>query len=281
LDKQNSGEAGATDAPKLVIMTDPARELADLCQSLYANQNAHKGADYLSDKFDVQPWSRDFYLVIFAILDRMKMVEALIDELGLDEDHKDEAVNHIRALAQAFDSGSMMRSWYDNGSTHLAPVNVQPLKMLSGMVRQRISYPKLAAEDVTLSLGEVDTLLEWLYEHQLAEHDFIRQALIEGLEQFSFRLGKLQWLGYGYTVASLREVISAYMALERSVTDLQARPDADAMMKKTAGVIRSVYERITIAKGAVETGDFMLKAYSTVALAVTAYPGIAGLLSKG
>lgn len=262
------------------ILTDPARELAELCQKLHSPHFSGTGHKYLAAQFDVRAWSKDFYQIIFAILDRIELVKSIVIDLDLDTDVKSEALIHTEALAEAFQFQALQGSWHQGGSNHLSPVNVQPIKMLSTMVRQRLSYPKLSPEDVEELKSEVNTLLEWLREHQLSEQDFIRQALIDGLEQFLFRFDKLEWLGYGYAVASLRDIVSAYMALERSVTEPAAHPDAVAMMQKTAAVVRKIYNKVNVAKGVFEAGDFMLKAYGAASLAMTTYPGIAGLLQS-
>lgn len=262
------------------ILTDPARELAELCQKLHNPGDATIGHTYLAAQFGVRGWSKDFYQIIFAILDRIELVKSIIIDLDLDTDVKSEALSHAEDLAGAFVSAPLQAYWNQGGSKNLAPVNVQPIKMLSSMVRQRMSYPKLSPEDVEELRVDVNTLLEWLREHQLSEQDFIRQALIEGLEQFMFRFDKLEWFGYGYAVASLRDIVSAYMALERSVTEPAAHPDAVAMMQKTAAVVRKIYNKVNVAKGVFEAGDFVLKAYGAASLAMTTYPGIAGLLQS-
>ena len=275
------GDADTVTKERVVVMTDPARELAELCERLHNAGDTRSGEAYLSAAFEVQAWSKDFYQIVFAILDRIELVKALIAGIDLDADHKTEALAHAEALAGAFGSTSLQSHWHNNGSTHLARVNVQPIKMLSAMIRQRLSYPKLSSEDVEELKREVSELLAWLTEHQLAEQDFVRQALVDGLEQFHFRLSRLQWLGYGYTIESLRDVISAYMALDRGLRDPAEQPDAAAVMQKTATVIRAIYDRIAVAKNIVEVGDFMLRAYGATSLAMKAYPGVAGLLPSG
>lgn len=174
----------------------------------------------------------------------------------------------------------MRAQWKDVGNKHLSPINVGPLKALSASVRQRVAYRKLDTAELAEILEETGNLLDWLREHQLEEQDFIRQAMIEGLERFQFRLERLAWLGWGYTLDSLREIIAAYMLLEREGIDPQDNPNAAAVLKKVGSVIQSVYERVATAKGVVETGDWLLKAYGAGSLVYqTGRPLIAGLLT--
>ena len=88
--------------------------------------------------------------------------------------------------------------------------HINPIKTLSYQIRQKVSYPKLDEDDRKELLAVVSELIEWLKEHQLKEQDFIRQAIVEGLEQFRFRLERFEWLGWGYTLGSLRDVVAAY-----------------------------------------------------------------------
>ncbi|SDO74429.1 hypothetical protein SAMN05192530_11235 [Aureimonas jatrophae] len=128
-------------------------------------------------------------------------------------------------------------------------------------------------------IGQVTELMDWLHEHQLVENDFIRQALIEGLGHLLFRLERFRWLGGGYTLASLREVIAAYMLLERQGLDAARNPDAAAVLSKVATLIEAVYGKLEKTKTAYETGDWLLKAYGAASLAQTAVPAIEGLLT--
>jgi hypothetical protein len=43
------------------ILTDPARELAELLTSLQSGNVTVVGSQFLADKFEVEAWSQDFY----------------------------------------------------------------------------------------------------------------------------------------------------------------------------------------------------------------------------
>lgn len=262
-------------------LTDPARELAEVCQRLYAPHESRAGSTFLAEQFGVVPYSKDFYQIIFSIIDRIEFLKNVIADLELDPDHKSEALIHADALTTAFNNGGLQNSWHNNGSTSLSPLNVQPIKMLSPMVRSKISYPRLSDEDAEKLELEVAELAGWLKKHQLSKQDFIRQSIIEGLEQFLFRLDKMQWLGYGYTIASLREVIAAYMALDRNSLDPNEQPIESAILHRTATVIKSAYSYIARAKDYKENYDFILTAFNATSVAITSYPVIKGLLSSG
>lgn len=263
----------------MTTLTDPARELADICTAL--NTATHRQGDVvLAQKFDVETWSADFYQILFTIQSRIDELIEIVRDLDMDDDFKEEAVTHIEQIRMAFTQNGTANQWSHSVTNYLNPTNVGPLKMLSMQVRATHAYPKLTEAEQTELLGEVDLLLEWLGGHQLREHDFIRAALIDGIEQFRFRLHRLRWLGWGYTLASLREVIGAYLALEAGVSSAADAPDAAAMLAKVRATVVAVFEKAGLAKGAVELGAFGLKAYGAVSLYVAGKTGIAGLLTS-
>jgi len=260
-----------------LVLTDPARELAELCTELQVQTNK-TGETFLAGKFNVEPWSREFFEIIFTITERCGMLQQVVGELDLDEDFREEMVKHVRAIMNAFSAQSMRGRWDQHGLTNVGAVNVGPLKALSATVRQRIAYRKLSSEELSEVLQEIAILLDWLREHQLEEQDFVRQAIIEGLERFSFRLERLRWLGWGYTLETLREVIAAYMLLERQGIDPRSNPNGAAALKKVGGLIKAVYKRISVAKDVADTSDWLIKMYAAGSLVYHGAPHIAGLL---
>ena len=263
-----------------ILLTDPARELAKLLTSLQGMNVTIVGSQFLAEKFEVEARSQDFYRIVATIMDRLTALKAIVAELPLDGDYRSEMVDHVNEIATAFSPTGFQNPWQAFGADKLSARNVQPLKVLSGLVRQQFTYRKLSDEELAELLGTVGELTEWLRSHQLAEQDFIRQALIEGLDHLRFRLSRFKWLGWGYTLDSLREVIAAYMLLERQGSTPQNNPDAEAVLIKVGAVIKAVYAKIETAKKVVETGDWLLKAYGAATLAQHALPAIKGLLTS-
>lgn len=262
----------------MVTQTDPARELAEICVRLQGNADA-RGDDWLAAKFGVKAWSKEFYEIVFCIVERADFLISIINELDLDEDFKGEAAQHVEAVKTAFSQRALSSPWKVVGAKAVDRENVQPLKMLAQTVRQKVSYPKLSDEEHDDLLADVDELIGWLEEHQIRDQDFIRQALLEGLKHFRFRLAHVGWLGWGYTLDSLREVIGAYMAMERGL-DPDVDPVAKAALQKVAAFVRDFYEKTKSFKDIVDTGDFLLRAYGAASL-VSTTGGLAGLLPAG
>jgi hypothetical protein len=61
----------------LVPLTDPARELAELCEAMRFSTNNH-GETHLAALFSVDAWSPEFFQIIFTITERCRLVRKLI-----------------------------------------------------------------------------------------------------------------------------------------------------------------------------------------------------------
>jgi hypothetical protein len=264
----------------MVTLTDPARELADLCAKLSSHRGSEtRGSIFLAAAFDVPEWSTEFYQIIFSISRRADELVEIIQTLDLDSDTKVELVSDVAKIQEAFGRNGLNNNWKHSLTNFISPENVKPIKALSMQVRTAYAYPKLTEDELAELVTVVDDLISWLKDHQLKEQDFIRQAILEGLGQFRFRLERVGWVGWGYTLQSLRDVIGAYLALERGMPDTNREPAADAVLLKTAALVKAVYTKVNVVKGAVETGDFLLKAYGAFALASQGPVGIRALLT--
>lgn len=260
-------------------LTDPARELADLC-ALASNcrKPSTRGDEHLAEIFGVPAWSADFFQIIFVISKRIDDLSSIIGNLEIDEDIRNEAINHLSQIKNAFSQSGLNNAWDNSMKNFISPTQVGPIKMLAPTVRLQYSYPKLEQDEQNELSGEVQQLIDWLQDHQLSEQDFIRQAIVDGLTQFKFRLDRVGWLGWGYTLQSLREVIGAYLALERHTEGASTTPDAEAVLRKTGKLIETVFTKVKIFEDVASTAGFMLKAYGATVLLIKGQSSIAGLI---
>lgn len=262
-------------------ITDPAEEFADVCKALSGAPNT-AGANWLAEKFGTEPWSREFYQVLFAIVERGYYLIDLVGEMEEAAHIAPSVQADIKGILQAFSAQGLGANWTQISKQSLGKDKVGSVVVLSALVRQKIKYPKLTPEERDEVLELVDEMIEWLRKHQLTDQDFIRQAIIDGLAQFRFRLERVRWLGYGYAIESLREVIGAYFALERGFVDDGSMPVVEATLKKVAEGVKKIYEKVGVVKEATEHADFLLKAYGAASLYANANAGgIAGLLTFG
>lgn len=220
-------------------------------------------------------------MIVFQIVERAGYLASIVGDLDMDEDLRAQALEHIKVLQSAFDRDALSNQWSsDNpGPKRLAPENVRPIKMLSSAVRTRVSYPKLTVEEVEELVSILNELERWLIDHQLTEQDFIRQAILDGVRQFRFRLERIGWLGWGYTIGSLRDVVGAYLALERASTTQHTSPQATAVVKRVQAALRTIYEKAAFVRDVTETADFALKLYGAATILVQGYTGISGLIA--
>lgn len=258
--------------------TDPARELSDLIRGLELSPNKPFDNE-LARSFGVDAWSSQFYQIVFTISTRIDELIALTDELPLDDDHRVETKENLRVIRRAFGPDGLRNASSHALGQYLSPTQVGPLTGLSGLVRSVRSYPKLDDDEQAELLAMIDDLVAWLVDHQLSEQDFIRQALLDGLHQLRFRLERIKWLGWGYTLQGLRDVIAAYFALERGFPQDGRNPPAQAMLKLVGEFAQSFFEKAGFAKETIELGDFMLKAYGAVQLLLAGQTTVAGFLT--
>ena len=172
----------------------------------------------------------------------------------------------------------MSSPWTSIGFPSVAATNVQPLKGVVAQVRACVSYKRLTPAEIDEVRAEISTLREWLAEHQLVENDFIRQLLIEGADRFAFRLERLQWLGWGYTIDGLKSIVTAYMLLDREDLSAAKDPAASAMLVKVGAAVVRVYEKMGAVKTGTETAAWVLGAFRYGSSFVSG-GAIAGLLT--
>lgn len=262
----------------MVGTTDPAREIVDICRQL-GRPGDKRGDDYIAAKFGVDPWSRDFFEIVFSIVERLDHLRDIAADLEFDDDQLSEIKHHIEGVKSAFGRQSLASPWNNGGmgASLLSGSHVAAINVLSGPVRRKVSYPKLEKDEVDEIVGLIDALLSWLEDEQLSEKDFIRQGLIEGLKGMRIRLSRLEWLGWSYTVQSLRDVITAYMALEREFPDPQANPLAAAIEKKTLDLLEKVWVKTGQASEVRDRLGLIVEIYG--AWAIARDTGISGLLT--
>ena len=147
------------------------------------------------------------------------------------------------------------------GASYFQEGAIIALKMLSSEIGKLSPRTRLSPEERQELLNEVTDLLTWLRESQLKDHLLIREALIQGLEELEFRIARLEWVGWGYTLGSLKEVIAGYLMLERTNPNPGDNPDVSAVMKKVESVVKAVSESVGIIKDAAEKGEFVASAY--------------------
>lgn len=261
-------------------LTDPALELADLCDRL-AVHSTDRGDIFLAAQFNVEPWTPEFFQIALSVVNRTVALKQLLVELRIKGAVAAGAQAHLSQIQKAFDLGSMSNQWAGGGYRYVTPQHSSPIRMLSAAIPEQYSYPKLSEDEANEVRQLVGRLLSWLRRLQLSERDFIRESLVEGLEQFQFRLDHLSWFGWGYSIQSLRDVILAYLTLERGTVP-QDNPDAAAVLKRLSVLFRRVYKIATHGREATETYDWVIGCYH-FAIGAAAGPTlghIAGLLTS-
>lgn len=257
--------------------TDPAKEIADFCDALKSGGSS-TGDIHLARAFGVEPWSAEFLHILNAFMERTELIISTVEKIDLDVDHREELKLHVRTIQSLCSLKLLSKTWNnsDGGLPVVKGSSRAAMSSLSPSIRPLVWYPVLEDQERQDVLAEVEMVIGKLEELQLGDRDFIRQGLIDGLRQFHFRLARLKWLGWGYTIAGLRNVITAYLALERDFPNATENTSAAAAMKWTQGLLETVWKYTGYAADAKGRYDVAALAFN---VAHVAGPFIAGYLS--
>lgn len=261
-----------------MILTDPAKELAETLALLASEPNMQL-TDKIATQARVDAWSPEFFRILFEILNRIALVGSKVAELPLDEDVKKDALNSIGVIKSVFQDPSVLNTTSAQVRPKISGSNTTVLKMLSIMIRENVSYPLLTEEGKSEIIAEVTKLRDWLAKLETDEKDFIRAALIEGLDTFLFRIERLSWFGHGYTIGGLKEVIRAYLSLQGArVVDANGAELQDAILAKAKATLVRILQIFDVAKDNVDRADWALRAYGAVSALSDGSSTVAGLL---
>lgn len=260
-------------------LSDPARDFTDLCLGLRQGDAGATGAEYLAVCFGVKSWSTNFMLILASIHQRIEALRLMFEQTDLDADIKGTAQACLEAIRMTFSATGLMNNWQYSQANYLNDASLTPVRMMSGYVRVEHGYFVPTGEEVAELKQDIEALLGWLRDIAITDTDFIRNALIEGLEGFLFRIERVGFFGWPDSFESLKAVITAYMALERGMPDPNVSPPYEAMVKKTSDFLRRTFERVKFAKEISETSDWLLRGYGALQAIGHLQPSVAGLLT--
>ena len=261
-------------------LTDPARELATTIE-LLTTDPVQAVDQRIAQDFGINRWSPQVFKVIFEILNRCDLVASEINKLPLDVDVADEATKSLTVIRNTVGSNKFLNQTTGNLKTAFAGSNITILKMLSSQIRANVSYAFLTKDEVKDILADVSNLIEWLDKFQAESPDFIRQALIDGLKEFSFRLKHLGWFGSGYTLTSLKEVLHAYLALQGAVSIYPDGSEVNqAILLKVKSFMLNALSKFNLIKETSDSTEWVLKAYGAFSALSDGSQTISGLIGN-
>lgn len=83
-------------------LTDPALELAELCEILRGYPDNIIGEQVIAQHFETEVQSSEFFQIIFLVISRFEQLSKIVSALKIHQSIKDEAENHIRTIVRAF-----------------------------------------------------------------------------------------------------------------------------------------------------------------------------------
>ncbi|MBW6398796.1 hypothetical protein KPL78_13110 [Roseomonas sp. HJA6] len=150
--------------------------------------------------------------------------------------------------------------------------------MASISLRKAYAYDFLEETEVSELINIIDEFLNLLENRQTDDLDFCRQAMIDGLIEFKFRLEKLKWLDHGYAVESLRNVVAAYFVAKETI---RQSPDFDekSIMREIEMNFIKIFKILKIGKDAVDITRMIITGAVSLYLLTQNAPRIAGYLT--
>lgn len=242
----------------MATLTDPARELAEVAERL-SKGSSSPGETFLAEQFGVGVWSTDFVRIVLSILERADLVASIVEGSDMDDDHKSNALKDLRQFKEGFTGNSLRQHWNNsgNGLTSMKD-HGRPIQYLSSVVRSFVRYPKLTEDEITEFIGLIDAYLDEL---QVSDEGpaFVRQAILDGLTMFRFRLQHIGWMGSGYALDAFREVMFAYEASKQQFgnRDFESVP----LMRGLRNIVTKFKEKVDTAQGWADTGQSVWKLY--------------------
>ena len=95
-------------------VTDPASELARLCETLAVATNL-RGEKFLAEQFGVPRNSPEFFRVLACVNQRIDEVVSLVQAVPtLTDDYKQLAVSRVQNIKNAFGIEGLVRQWNES-----------------------------------------------------------------------------------------------------------------------------------------------------------------------
>lgn len=240
--------------------TDFALELAEAFNELKHPAN-EIGATHLASKFEVAPWSPEFMLILVSIRERIIALQTYASTAPAPDLVRSTILGGLSTATEAIGINSLNRPWKEIGSPSMASC-VGNIALFSPTVQQVIKYPKPTPDEIKSVIAEADNLLEYLALLQLTDGDFCRQATIEGIRMFRFRLAYLKWLGANYSRVGLQSVAGAGLALATFNGQSATNSNNAEAVQRVIGFVKRSYETLHTTKEVTETADFLVKAFA-------------------
>jgi len=258
----------------LTEQTNVAIEFAHMCQNL-AYPDERSGGEVLAERFQVAAYSPEFFEMLAIITGITRQLEAALASESIHPSIVSNATGHLQAIREAFSRHGLNGAWKGIGSQSLGAAHSDPVLHLSGHLRS-LDYIKPSPDEVSEILADARGLLQWLEENEIEQSDFIRVCIIDGLKRFIFRLEKIGFIGWPHAIESLREIVGAYLALERGYIPAEM-PKTGALMKKVAAALELPITIISKAREAKDNIEFLTLAYKGVGRPALGF--VAGLIT--
>ncbi len=228
-------------------LTDPADELASIARDL-RQSSSFTGAKLLSNVFDVEEASTEFYTIIAAILNRCDHVGKILKRSDWAIDKKVSAVRELDGFKSAFRIKALTSQWNNgsDGGLRLIKDHGKVIEFWSPEVRKVECYPLLNSDEIGELRELISDYLQALRENEDLE-PFVRHAIVDGLAKLDFSLKHLGWVGADYNLEAFRQVLLQYNTLNE-----QSR---NSSLHMPVSVIKGFFSILKSAKDKYDTAE--------------------------
>lgn len=196
-----------------VLLTDPATELASLCEKLSAQGSPNSGFHVLAMASGTHPDQTKLFEALSIInrrIDRLLDYFHRSDDNFLTERVKSKCIDTLNSVRLAFNAGHLHHPWDHLRASYLNDDHIFVLQSISSRVRETLPLRRYTEDEreqlveaiTEILQGDFSGIPSWAY-----------GALVEGLERILFTLEHLDFFGHEAVVDQLFDIKNRAEAL--------------------------------------------------------------------
>lgn len=273
----------ADDQPTILGQTDPAKDYAELLLRLQGLPRGRPGFVTLAEAFNVEAGSSTYYWIISKILFRGDLLKDVYQEFpDIDGDLRQELLSFVSRTQNMLKIDALQNDWNYASTNFLTAESISAIRTSSTFIRQKIRYNSLSEYYIKDTLVSAINLISEMTAVRFSDDDYIRVALISGLQDLCRSLNHFEWAGIHQTWSAYEKLASAKVLLDLSAI---REPSVDKMREETVTKVNTFFGKSWAFASAVsegwETGKNALEVASVMyRLGRTAAPIVAGLLTS-
>jgi hypothetical protein len=237
-----------------IELTDPARELANLGQFFLDSANKGDTTDGLTRCFALPADDPHFLEILAAVQHRVRNVESLANAPGesdFDPELRSQVVTATRSFGQLLHPKNAPTPWHQSRATFLPDKHITAIRFFSATARRFRPLRVISEADREEALDRIKEITERL-RVDLSLENWMRAALVDGLERLFLVLKHLQFFGHESAVVELLLMHEKISVVEEAVGEAK---------KKDSVTLRDALLVITLAANLFTLPDQVASAF--------------------